>query len=65
MLLQKSLINHRSYLSMKKSCFLRQKGVASALLGRGQNELYSFLSDVQRWNPSSKIFIFKIGEIDP
>ena len=31
-----------------KTTFCRQKGVASALLGRGQNEPYSFLSDVQR-----------------
>ena len=31
-----------------KTTFCRQKGVASALLGRGQNELYSFLSDVQQ-----------------
>jgi hypothetical protein len=48
-----------------KTTFCRQKGVASALLGRCQNEPYSFLSDVQRWNPSSKIFMFKIGEIEP
>ena len=31
-----------------KTTFCRQKGVASALIGRGQNEPYSFLSDVQR-----------------
>ena len=50
-----------------KTTFCRQKGVASARLGRGQSEPYSFLSDVQRLTPSSKIiyFIFKIGEIVP
>ena len=31
-----------------KTTFCRQKGVASTLLGRGQNEPYLFLSDVQR-----------------
>jgi hypothetical protein len=41
-----------------KTTFCRQKGVASARLGRGQGEPYSFLSDVQRLTPNSKIIYF-------
>ena len=43
-----------------KTTFCRQKGVASARLGRGQSEPYSFLSDVQRLTPSSKIIYFNL-----
>ena len=43
-----------------KTTFCRQKGVASARLGRGQSEPYSFLSDVQQLTPSSKIIYFNL-----
>ena len=43
-----------------KTTFCRQKGVASARLGRCQSEPYSFLSDVQRLTPSSRIIYFNL-----